>query len=98
MGRIKAPHSVTRRVARSVRSLVAGRAAGCGVGNPAVLAADLNAHFSLPPISKVMKDLEMRRSANPLRLICSGLAPSADHDSRVAIHTGRLMRPRSESD
>ena len=44
------------------------------------------------PISKFMKDLEVRRSANPLRSICSGLAPSADHDSEVAIHAGRLIR------
>ena len=36
-------HSVPR-VARSVRRLVAGCAAGCGVGNQAVLTADLNAH------------------------------------------------------
>ena len=32
--RIKAPHSVTRRVARSVRRLVAGCEAGCGIQNP----------------------------------------------------------------
>ena len=49
--------------------------------------ADLNAHpLSVP--SKVGEDLEVRRSVNSLRSICSGLAPSADHDSEVAIHAG----------
>ena len=75
MGRIKAPHSVTRRVARSVRRLVAGCAAGCGVGNQAVLTADLNAHplcthlksharSGNAPVSETRSD----RSARALRL------------------------------
>eukprot|EP01047_Picozoa_sp_COSAG01_P129832 COSAG01_NODE_59336_length_300_cov_33.726368_1_plen_40_part_10 len=36
--------------------------------------------LSLLP-SKVTEDLEVRRSVNSLRSICSCLAPSADHDS-----------------
>ena len=89
-------HSGTR-VARSVRRLVAGCAAGCGcldsarcaagcsirhLADSAADAADLNAH----PLSPRQEDLEVRRSVNSLRSICSGLAPSADHDSEVAIH------------
>jgi hypothetical protein len=89
-------HSGTR-VARSVRRLVAGCAAGCGcldsarcaagcsirhLADSAAEAADLNAH----PLSPRPEDLEVRRSVNSLRSICSGLAPSADHDSEVAIH------------
>jgi hypothetical protein len=95
-------HSGTR-VARSVRRLVAGCAAGCGcldsarcaagcsirhLADSAADAADLNAH----PLSPRQEDLEVRRSVNSLRSICSGLAPSADHDSEVAIHAGRLIR------
>ena len=90
-------HSVPR-VARSVRRLVAGCAAGCGILQslssavevPAV--ADTNAHPLSLSASKAAEDLEVRRSVNSLRSICSGLAPSADHDSEVAIHAGRLIR------
>ena len=66
MGRIKAPHSVTRCVARSVRRLVAGCAAGCGILQslssavevPAV--ADLNAH----PLSAPIQGHRRSRSAS----------------------------------
>ena len=97
MGRIKGAALGARRVARSVRRLVAGCAAGCGILQslssavevPAV--ADTNAH----PLSAPIKGHRRSRSApvsDSLRSICSGLAPSADHDSEVAIHAGRLIR------
>jgi hypothetical protein len=103
-------HSGTR-VARSVRRLVAGCAAGCGcldsarcaagcsirhLADSAADAADLNAH----PLSPRQEDLEVRRSVSSLRSICSGLAPSADHDSEVAIHAAcfveaHLSKPKA---
>ena len=97
MGRIRAPHTLGARVARCERRLVAGCAAGCGIlqsissAVEVPAAADLNAHPLFAP-SKVTEDLGVRRSVNSLRSICSCLAPSADHDSEVAIHAGRLIR------